>query len=349
MARDHARIQCDIWDDDDFRPLSTLAKLLYIHLLSQKKLTYAGLLDLAAKRWARAHPDHDVSEIRAALSELAAARMIVIDHDTEEVLIRTLIRNDGIAKQPQVLAAALRQAYAIESPILRAALAVELRRLPVEVCGSLPPIVADSLERGDSAPPVEIKPARRRPPQTAESAAAHDQVDQDATDTGDPAGNPSGKGSARPLGVGGGGKGETSRLTSRSASGRTRATRPDRQLAERLVAEHVPAQPRRVTARLNTEAAALLAEGIGPDRVGAGLRRWSQRRVGAGLLPELVGEAMRTAAPPGAAGTAPLLAALELARRVAHEDQDDSELGRILRTADDDTAVAALLSLGVAA
>ncbi|WP_018686505.1 hypothetical protein [Actinokineospora enzanensis] len=346
MARDHARIQCDIWDDDDFRPLSTLAKLMYIHLLSQKKLSYAGLLDLAAKRWARAHPDHDVSEIRAALSELDAARMVVIDHDTEELLVRTLIRNDGIVKQPQVLAAALRQSYAIESPILRAALAVELRRLPVELCGSLPQIVAASLERGDTAPPVEIKPVRRRPASDAADApAAVESAEREPVDN--PAGDPSRKGSGRPLGEGGRGQGDSSRPRSRSSSGRTRATRPARELAARLVADHVPAQPRRVTDRLTTEAAALLTEGITTDRVEAGLRRWAQRRVGAGLLPELVGEAMRTAAPAGAAGTTPLAAALELARRVAHEDQDDSELGRILRTADDETAVAALL--GVAA
>ncbi|RLK54847.1 hypothetical protein [Actinokineospora cianjurensis] len=347
MARDHARIYCTIWDDDDFLSLSTLAKLVYIHLLSQKKLSYAGLLDLAAKRWARAHPDHDVAEVRAALAELAAARMILVDHDTEEVLIRTLIRNDGIAKQPQVLAAALRQAYAIESPILRAALAAELRRLPMEVCGSAPSIIAASLERGDTVPPIEIKPARRR-----QARAAGEDVDQVAADTADPAMDPSadpaGKGSARPLGEGGRGKGESSRLTLRSSSRRTRAKPRDRELAARLVAEHIPAQPRRVSDRLTAEAAALLAEGIAPDRVGAGLRRWSQRRVGAGLLPELVGEAMRTAAPAGAAGN-PLVAALELARRVAHEDQDDSELGRILRTADDDTALAALLSMGAAA
>ncbi|MBM7771211.1 hypothetical protein JOD54_001415 [Actinokineospora baliensis] len=347
MARDHARIYCTIWDDEDFLSLSTLAKLVYIHLLSQKKLSYAGLLDLAAKRWARAHPDRDVVEVRAALAELAAARMILVDYDTEEVLIRTLIRNDGIAKQPQVLAAALRQAYAIESPILRAALAAELRRLPVEVCGAAPPIIAASLERGDAVPPIEIKPARRRPARaTGEDG---DQLTDDAAaSVGDPSADPAGKGAARPLGEGGRGKGKSSPVTLRSSSGRTRAKRSDRELAARLVTDHVPVQPRRVTDRLAAEAAALLAEGIAPDRVGAGLRRWSQRRVGAGLLPELVGEAMRVATPAGAAGN-PLVATLELARRVAHEDQDDTDLGRILRTADDDTALAALLSMGAVA
>src|SRR5207244_2252978 len=125
-------IQVGIWADDEFKALSTLAKLLYVQLLSQPKLSYAGSLDLAAKRWARAHPDTSVGEIRAALAELDAARFLVVDHDTEEVLVRSLIRNDGIFKQPNVLAAALREAFAIESLILRAALAAELRRLPVE-------------------------------------------------------------------------------------------------------------------------------------------------------------------------------------------------------------------------
>src|SRR5690606_35065311 len=58
-------------------------------------------------------------------------RFIVVDYDTEELLIRSFIRNDGVWKQPKVLAIALEEAEQVASPRLRRAIAVELKRLPV--------------------------------------------------------------------------------------------------------------------------------------------------------------------------------------------------------------------------
>jgi hypothetical protein len=172
VARDHARIVCSIWNDKEWRRLSATAKTVYVQLLSQPKLSYAGLLDLAVKRWASAHEDISVAQMRGALSELDAARFLVVDHDTEEVLVRTLVRNDGIDKQPQVLAAALRQAFEIESPILRTALAAELRRLRVDVVGQAPAIVAAALEAGEYELPPAAKAAMSARRKQAKSPAA---------------------------------------------------------------------------------------------------------------------------------------------------------------------------------
>ncbi|MPZ84025.1 MAG: hypothetical protein GEV28_27975 [Actinophytocola sp.] len=98
-----------------------------------------------------------------------------------------------------------------------------------------------------------------------------------------------------------------------------------------LVGEQVPHQPRRVLHRLTQEAARLLGEGLSGDQVAAGLRLWTTKRVGPGLLPELVGEAMRapsiTAAGTGSGGVrtasttdARVSAALALAERYERED-----------------------------
>ncbi|KFU77785.1 hypothetical protein SAMN04489729_0822 [Amycolatopsis lurida] len=159
MARDHARLDLNIWDKDDFRALSREAKLLYIQLFSQRKLSYAGVLDLAVKRWNRPHADLDLTEMRAALSELDAARFVVIDQDTEELLVRSFIRSDELYKQPNMLRGALRVAFDIESPILRAALAAELRRLPAHVTGPAPAIAANELEAGAPELPPVVKAA----------------------------------------------------------------------------------------------------------------------------------------------------------------------------------------------
>ncbi len=100
-----------------------------------------------------------------------------------------------------------------------------------------------------------------------------------------------------------------------------------------LVGEHVPHQPRKVLHRLTQEAARLLGEGLSGDQVAAVLRLWTTKRVGPGLLPELVGEAMRapsiTAAAAGAGpggvrtastSDARVSAALALAERYERED-----------------------------
>ncbi|MCK2237726.1 MULTISPECIES: hypothetical protein [unclassified Crossiella] len=107
-------------------------------------------------------------------------------------------------------------------------------------------------------------------------------------------------------------------------SARRRMPGPDHmQAAVSLVAELVPTQPSAVTSRLVDESARLLAEGLGVDQVGHGLRLWATKAVGAGLLPEIVGEAMRapTGNPSKTSTTdSRVNAALKLAERFAAEE-----------------------------
>lgn len=129
MARAHARILVSIWDDPDFQELSAAAQRLYLLLLSQDSLNNAGRILLTVKRWAAGCRETAPADIRRALGELDAARFVVVDDDTEEVLIRSFIRNDGIVKQPQMMKNALREALGVRSPRLRSVLAAELRKL----------------------------------------------------------------------------------------------------------------------------------------------------------------------------------------------------------------------------
>lgn len=176
MARDHARIECSIWEDDeDFTALSGPAMLLYFFLLSQRELSYAGLLPLRLRRWTKKLP-FGADEVAAALAELDARRFLVVDRDAEEVLIRSLIRRDGIWRQPQVLAAALRESFAITSEVLRSALAAELRRLPAEVTGPAPEMTAAALLAGAHTLPPAVKAVmeeRRRAKSTKGTTAPH--------------------------------------------------------------------------------------------------------------------------------------------------------------------------------
>ena len=144
MARSHARIFTSIWDDPDFLARSSLAQRFYLVLLSQPNLGHAGILPTTVRRWTLLSADEDEEAVRRAMAELAEHRFIVLDDRTEELLIRSLIRNDGVWKQPKVLAVAITEAASIRSPALRACVADELARL--DEIESLPPTTRPAVE-----------------------------------------------------------------------------------------------------------------------------------------------------------------------------------------------------------
>lgn len=129
MAREHARILTRIWDDPDFCALPAHQQRLYFLLLSRRNMASCGVLPLQVRKWAKGAKDTSEEDIEKTLVELEAARYVVVDADSEEVLVRSLIRNDGVLKVPNVFKAALRAALNVESPKLREVLAGELRRL----------------------------------------------------------------------------------------------------------------------------------------------------------------------------------------------------------------------------
>jgi len=154
MARAHARILCSILEDEDFQDLSPEAQRLYLILLAQPNLSTAGVLPLTLKRWSRACKATTVDDISKALRELDERRYVLVDEDTEECLIRSFIRNDGIAKQPQMMSNSLRFAREVVSRRLRASLADELRRLGRDDAAR----VADELSPPGSEPPPPDRP-----------------------------------------------------------------------------------------------------------------------------------------------------------------------------------------------
>lgn len=95
MARSYGTIYVDIWDDDDFKALTDGAQRVYFMLFSQKDLRSTGIVSLSERRWASFASNTVRQDIEDHLKELEGARFIVVDEDTEEVLIRTFMRWDG--------------------------------------------------------------------------------------------------------------------------------------------------------------------------------------------------------------------------------------------------------------
>ncbi|MFD7996873.1 hypothetical protein [Streptomyces mexicanus] len=179
MARAHGRILSSIWEDEDFLALTQQQQRLYFFLISQPNLNHAGLLPLTLRRWARKAQGLTADELHQHLEALAAAGFIVIDEDTEELLIRSFVRNDGVWKQPKVMGAMVSGAMEISSKELRRALLSEMERIPLEELSDAP-----TKWRGTDGPSIR------------EQVAGH--IEELRKAFGDPGPGPSRGGSATP-------------------------------------------------------------------------------------------------------------------------------------------------------
>lgn len=123
MGRTHARLLTAIWTDDDFRQLDAGTQRAYLLLMSQPELSICGVLDYNPKRLARLATDTTPAKIIRAVGTLEQRRYIVVDPDTDELVLRTFLRHDGVLDMPNSLKAAARAWAAIHSPIIRRVIA----------------------------------------------------------------------------------------------------------------------------------------------------------------------------------------------------------------------------------
>lgn len=167
MARTYARLSCDGVRDPDWLTLGPGPQWLYVVLLRQVKLSLCGHLDYHPSRWCAA-AGVTTEQVERWLDDLAAKRYVVVDRDTDEVLIRSFAKHDltpgmlsakviaGLWSQwTTLLSATLRAVFVTECPeAVWAKLeptapleAVEIRRSPPLESETPPPI-----ETGERVP-----------------------------------------------------------------------------------------------------------------------------------------------------------------------------------------------------
>ncbi|MDB6815745.1 hypothetical protein PMS51_09140 [Bifidobacterium longum] len=129
MARQYARIHLRIWADSRFLGLSAEAQSLYFKLLTHPTMNLCGVADWRPKRLAALSKGQTIAEVLEAAKELESGFYIVVDEDTEEVLVRSFIRNDGTLRNSKVAVAVSKDYMAVTSTKLRACIVYELRRL----------------------------------------------------------------------------------------------------------------------------------------------------------------------------------------------------------------------------
>ncbi len=132
MAREYARVKVTIWADPDFRTLSPGAQHLYFLLLTSASLNLAGVADWRPGRLAQMSSGWTVNAVKKAGAELEARRYIVIDEASEEVLVRSFVRHDGVLKSPNIAASMVKDYASIGSVEIMRVVAEEVRRAASE-------------------------------------------------------------------------------------------------------------------------------------------------------------------------------------------------------------------------
>jgi hypothetical protein len=129
MAREYAKTNVTIWNDDDWRALPFAAQHIYRMLWDHPQLSYCGVADWRPAKltaWG-------VGLTKAMLVDLTdclrARHFIVVDEETEECLVRSWVRWDGLMRQPR-LAVSFANAYAaLGSSTLRGVVIHEMKKL----------------------------------------------------------------------------------------------------------------------------------------------------------------------------------------------------------------------------
>lgn len=335
MARGHGRILTSIWEDEDFINLEEQDQRFYLFLISQPNLNHAGLLDLTLRRWSRKSRGLTVSELEKRITVLDEARFIVVDDDTEELLIRSFVRNDGVWRMPKVMGAMVSGALEISSKRLQRALIAEMDRIPLEELNDQPA----KLRNGTEGPSIRQQVA--------------DHIDTLRRAFGDPTPDPSRRGSATPSATPSGTPSDTPAEGGPKGSTRGRArtshahspapaptptpvpspvqegsaeaegsselvvvtdadfvgaaeaapTEPETISAQTIVGEWLQRvnkrPPNNVVGQTSKQIKTLLDEGISPDDIRAGLARWMRKGSAPSAIPSFVNEAMNAAPQPG--------------------------------------------------
>lgn len=147
MARNRTMVSTAIWENPEFTQLGPGAQRLYFQLITSRKATMVGLVPLSVRSWSRASVETTPDDIANALAELITHRFVVIDTDTDEAVVRTMIKHDP-PKGKNLIIGTWSQILEIESDYLRA---VVVNEVP-EDCWSHP----------EATPPKAVLEIRKR-------------------------------------------------------------------------------------------------------------------------------------------------------------------------------------------
>lgn len=120
MARSHGKILVTIWIDEDFTSLLPMEQWAFKMLLSQPKLNLVGCIDYQPGRWAQLARGLTPEDVVNALDGLEVAGFVCIDRVTNELLVRSITKHDGLrTNNPKLMKGLWGQWTGIASRMLR--------------------------------------------------------------------------------------------------------------------------------------------------------------------------------------------------------------------------------------
>lgn len=128
MARDFAQLRISVWTDPGWTSLTLEQQGFYTMLASQSTINLAGVLDFLPGRLARLAGGLSAKKVRSLVSSLEDAEMAFLDEDTEELLVRAVIRTNGAWKTPNSAQAIASNVEQTMSRKLRSVLMYEIQR-----------------------------------------------------------------------------------------------------------------------------------------------------------------------------------------------------------------------------
>lgn len=128
-GKDHSEINLAIWGDDDWLDLTPRAQHLYFVLWTSPQLSYCGAGEWHAGRIAALSNGWTAASVEAAGAELSSYLFLVIDADTEEFLLRSWIKHDGLWKKPNMAVSMANARAALASRTLRGVVVHEVKKI----------------------------------------------------------------------------------------------------------------------------------------------------------------------------------------------------------------------------
>ncbi|AEK07837.1 replication initiation protein [Mycobacterium phage Yoshi] len=129
MPRDHARINLDLWGDDDWMDLSVDSQMLYLTLYTNPGLSFCGAGEWHSGRIANRARDWTKDRVETAAAELSRRLFVIIDTDTDEYLLRSWIKHDGLWRTPNMAVTVANARGELSSKTLRGVVVFEVAKL----------------------------------------------------------------------------------------------------------------------------------------------------------------------------------------------------------------------------
>lgn len=129
MARDYAKTNLTIWQDPEWRALPWPAQHVYKMFWEHPGLSYCGVVDWRPTKmlgWGAGWTRDDLGLLTDCLR---ARHFLVVDEDTEECLVRSWVRFDGVIKQPRLAVSMCNAFGEVGSNDLRGVVVDELQKL----------------------------------------------------------------------------------------------------------------------------------------------------------------------------------------------------------------------------